>query len=144
MMPMWVFCHPRSYRGWPQTESKFEFKDPGANLVETAELADISTVRLCLSMTGDTEMKIPSRIICLLVAASMPLAASVAVALPSSASSSLRETAAAPIQVVQHRRAHRPQAHRAAPAARDSYGSYGAYGGEGVDDWSHWSPSYHP
>jgi hypothetical protein len=55
----------------------------------------------------------------------------------------VREAAAAPIQVVQHRRSM-SRTHRAAPAARNSYGDYGAYGGEGVDDWSHWSPSYHP
>jgi hypothetical protein len=94
-------------------------------------------------------MKIPSTIVGLLVAASVPLVASAAVALPSSASSSLREVAAAPIQVVKHRRVH----HRAPEAQEnnDSYGAYNGYsgsyshsGGGGVDDWSQWSPSHHP
>ena len=98
-------------------------------------------------------MKIPSAIFSLLIAASVPLAASAAVALPSSASSSLRDAAAAPIQIVRHR-LRAPQHHRVAPAAQDDNGTYGAYnsyggvynrsGGEGVDDWSHWSPSHHP
>jgi hypothetical protein len=97
-------------------------------------------------------MKIPSTILSLLIVASVPLVASAAVALPSSASSSLREAAVAPIQAVKHRqsRVH----HRIAPAAQDDNGYYGAYnsyggvynhnGGAGVDDWSHWSPSHHP
>jgi hypothetical protein len=94
-------------------------------------------------------MRIPSTIVGLLVATSVPLMASAAVALPSSASSLLRDAAAAPIQMVKHRpsRAH----HRVAPAAQDdSYGAYnygGTYdhnGGAGVDDWSQWSPSHHP
>jgi hypothetical protein len=104
-------------------------------------------------MTGDTRtMKIPSTIISLLIAASVPLVASAAVAQPSSASSSLREAATAPIHVVRHRQS--PQRHRVAPAAQGDNESYGAYsyyggayspnGGEGVDDWSHWSPSHHP
>jgi hypothetical protein len=94
-------------------------------------------------------MRIPSTIVSLLVAASMPLVASAAIALPS-ASSSLRETAAAPIQVVKHRRAH----HRAAPEVQENNDSHGGYndssgpyshnGGVGVDDWSQWSPSHHP
>ena len=91
-------------------------------------------------------MKIPSTIISLLIAASLPLMASAAVALPASVPSSLREAAAAPIQVVKHRQAARRH-HRVAPAAQDNYGAYGAYnpnGGEGADDWSHWSPSHHP
>lgn len=91
-------------------------------------------------------MKIPSAIFSLLIAASVPLAASAAVALPSSASSSLSEAAAAPIQIVRHRQ-RAPQHHRVAPTAQDYndyYGSYNRSGGEGVDDWSHWSPSYHP
>jgi hypothetical protein len=95
-------------------------------------------------------MKIPSTIVGLLVAASVPLVASAAVALPSSASSSLRELAAVPIQVVEHRRVH----HRVTPEAQENDESYGAYngysgpyshgGGGGVDDWSQWSPSHHP
>jgi hypothetical protein len=92
-------------------------------------------------------MKTPATIISLLIAASIPLAASAAVALPSSTSSSLRDTAAAPIQVVKHRKSHVSHDRRSGPAAEDSYGYYGSYnpyGGEGVDDWSHWSPSYHP
>src|SRR5262245_16292685 len=94
-------------------------------------------------------MKIPATIISLLIAASLPLAASAAVALPSSASSSLREAAVTPIQVVKHRRSRAH--HRVAPAAQDDNGTYNSYngpysrnGGEGVDDWSHWSPSHHP
>jgi hypothetical protein len=89
-------------------------------------------------------MKVAS-ILTLFIAASIPLAASAAVALPSSASSSLREADAAPTQVVKHRQ-HARHHHRVAPAAQDNEGSYGAYssGGEGVDDWSHWSPSHHP
>ena len=99
-------------------------------------------------------MKIPSAIFSLLIAASVPLAASAAVALPSSASSSLRDAAAAPIEVVKHRQSRAARHHRVAPAAQDDSGTYGAYnsyggvynrsGGEGVDDWSHWSPSHHP
>ena len=92
-------------------------------------------------------MKIPSTIASLLVAVSVPLVASAAVALPSSASSTLREAAAAPIQVVKHRPTH----HRVAPSNDDSYGAYNSYGGTynrsggaGVDDWSQWSPSHHP
>jgi hypothetical protein len=91
-------------------------------------------------------MKVPSAILSLLIAASVPLA-SAAVALPSSASSSLREVATTPIQVAQHRNSGAPQHHRGAPSAEDSNGYYGAYnssGGEGADDWSHWSPSHHP
>jgi hypothetical protein len=91
-------------------------------------------------------MKIPSAILSLMIAASAPLATSAAVALPSSASSSLRDTAAAPIQSVRHRQSAR-QHHRVAPTLQDYNGTYGAYnpnGGEGVDDWSHWSPSHHP
>jgi hypothetical protein len=95
-------------------------------------------------------MKIPSTILSLLIVASAPVLASAAVALPSSASSSLREATVAPIQVVKHRQSRRH--HRVAPAAQDdTYGAYdgysGAYnhnGGAGVDDWSHWSPSHHP
>jgi hypothetical protein len=85
-------------------------------------------------------------IISLLLAASLPLVASAAAALPVSASSSLRDAAAAPIQAVKHR-PHAPRHHRVAPAAQDSDGYFGSYnpnGGEGVDDWSHWSPSRHP
>ena len=89
-------------------------------------------------------MKIPSTILSLLIVASMPLVGSAAVALPSSASSSLREAAVVQIHAVKHRqsRAH----HRIARAPQDDNDSYGAYpnGGEGVDDWSHWSPSHHP
>jgi hypothetical protein len=86
-------------------------------------------------------MKIPSIILSLLIVASVPLVGPAAVALPSSALSSLREAAVAPIQVVKHRQSRTH--HRVAPASRDD--SYGAYnGGEGVDDWSHWSPSHHP
>jgi hypothetical protein len=98
-------------------------------------------------------MKIPSAILSLLIAASAPLAASAAVALPSSASSSLRDAAAVPVQIVRHR-ARARQHHRVAPTAQDDNGYFGAYnsyggvynrnGGEGVDDWSHWSPSHHP
>jgi len=85
-------------------------------------------------------------IISLLLAASLPLVASAAAALPVSASSSLRDAVAAPIQVVKHR-PHAPRHDRVAPPAQDSYGYSGSYnpnGGEGVDDWSHWSPSHHP
>jgi len=95
-------------------------------------------------------MKIPSTIVSLLIAASLPLVTSAAVALPLSASSSLREAAAAPFQVVKHRRAHR----RVAPAAEENNDFYGVYndlsgaynhnGGAGLDDWSQWSPSHHP
>jgi hypothetical protein len=96
-------------------------------------------------------MRIPSIIVSLVVATSVPLMASAAVALPSSASSSLREAAAAPIQMVKHRPSHTH--HRVAPAAQDDNDSYGEYnyggiynhnGGAGVDDWSQWSPSHHP
>jgi hypothetical protein len=93
-------------------------------------------------------MKISATILSLIIAASMPLAASAAVALPSSsASSALREAAPAPIQIAEHRQSHAPQHHPVAPEALESYGYYGAYnssGGEGVDEWSHWSPSHHP
>jgi hypothetical protein len=91
-------------------------------------------------------MKMPATIISLLIAASVPLAASAAVAPPSSASSSLREAAPAPIQAVKDRQHARPH-HRVAPEAQDSYGYYGSYnpnGGEGLDDWGHWSASHHP
>ena len=91
-------------------------------------------------------MKIPATIISLLIAASGALAAPAAVALPSSASPSLREAAAAPIQVVEHRR-HARRHHRVAPETQDNYGYHGSYsfnGGEGTDDWSHWSPNHHP
>jgi len=86
-------------------------------------------------------MRIPSTIVSLLVATCLPVMASVAVALPSSASSSLREAAVAPIQVAKHRssRTH----HRVAPAVQDDNDSYGAYN-EGIDDWSQWSPTHHP
>ena len=90
-------------------------------------------------------MKIPSTILSLLIVASVPVLASAAVALPLSASSSLRDAAAAPIQVVKHRQS--PTHRRVAPATQDDNDSYGAYnhnGGAGVDDWSHWSPSHHP
>jgi hypothetical protein len=90
-------------------------------------------------------MKVPS-ILTLFIATSVSMAASAAVALPSSASSFPREVAAAPIHVVKHRQ-HARQHHRVAPAAQDNYGYYGTYnptGGEGADDWSHWSPSHHP
>ena len=96
-------------------------------------------------------MKIPATIISLLIAASVPLVASAAVALPSPASSSLREAAAAPIQVVKHRRSRASQHAPAAQDDNDSYGPYNSYGGPyshnggaGVDDWSQWSPSHHP
>jgi hypothetical protein len=81
--------------------------------------------------------------ISLLLAAGLPLVTSAAAALP--LSTSLRDTAAAPIQMVKHRQS-RPH-HRVAPAAQDDNDSYDAYnhsGGAGVDDWSHWSPSHHP
>jgi len=90
-------------------------------------------------------MKKPS-ILSLFIAASVSMTASAAVALPSTASSSLHEAAAAPIQVVEHRQ-HVRQHHRVAPAAQDSYGYYGSSnssGGEGFDDWSNCSPSHHP
>jgi hypothetical protein len=92
-------------------------------------------------------MKIPSTILSLFITASLPLAASAAVALPLSGSPSLREAAAVPIQIAQHRQSRAPQHHGVAPSAQDNNGYYGAYnssGGEGVDDWSQWSPSHHP
>jgi len=76
--------------------------------------------------------------------------ASAAIALPVSASSSLRDATGAPIQVVKHRRS---QHRRVSPAARDDNDPYGASssyggaynhnGGAGVDDWGHWSPTQH-
>jgi hypothetical protein len=99
-----------------------------------------------LWMIGDPAMKATSTIVSLFIAVCMPLSASAAIAMPLSASSSLRDGAAAPMQMVRHRQSRTLQHHRAAPSARDNngYGTSSRNGVVGNDDWSHWSPSHHP
>jgi hypothetical protein len=82
----------------------------------------------------------------LLIATTMALSTSAAIAVPLSQSASLHKAAASPVETVQHRRSHTPQRHVTAPAQRGDYGD-GAFSyapGHGGDDWSHWSPTHHP
>jgi hypothetical protein len=82
----------------------------------------------------------------LLIATSMALSTSAAIAVPLSQSASLHKAAVSPVETVRHRHAHAPQRHVIAPTQRGDYGD-GAYSyapGHGVDDWSQWSPTHHP
>src|SRR5262245_11806832 len=81
----------------------------------------------------------------LLIATSMALSTSAAIAVPLSQSASLQGAAAPPVETVRHRRSHTPQRHAVAPVDREyNYGAYSYAPGHGVDDWSHWSPTHHP
>jgi len=83
----------------------------------------------------------------LLMATSMALSTSAAIAVPLSQSASLHKAATSPVETVRHRRSHTPQRHDTAPAHRDHGYGDGAYSyapGHGVDDWSQWSPTHHP
>jgi hypothetical protein len=89
-------------------------------------------------------MKLSATIAGLMLATSVALPASAA-AMPLSASTSLQNAAALPIETVQHSGSRVARRHVVTPA--NPYNSYGAYSyapGHGADDWSQWSPTHHP
>lgn len=90
-------------------------------------------------------MKPLATIASLLIATSMALSASAAIAVPLSQSASLDKAKTLPIETVQHRGSNRSQ-RRVVPQAHRDYGD-GAYSyapGHGMDDWRQWSPTHHP
>jgi len=90
-------------------------------------------------------MKPLATIASLLIATSMALSASAAIAVPLSQSASLDQATTLPIETVQHRGSHRSQRRVVPPGHRDyGDGAYSYAPGHGMDDWNQWSPTHHP